>query len=210
MTDAGIPTANVRFSLFHNEINAPLLAAGSATEFPSFIEKQRMRCENHGFNIDSGFFAAMCMLDKRVEFRSIPHTYFKINDKDVHYVGEINHTFNETIIEGDVNSDRFIIWYIFGEEIVGFCTVGYTNLHLYLWEAMKLLIMPTATQVRRGHVTYKSIVTNVLKCRPEIEAKRKDIVKIPSQIIAEFTHETEKLDTFRRKLKANVAEENTK
>jgi hypothetical protein len=65
------------------------------------------------------------MLDKRVEFRYIPHTYFRINDLDVHYVGEINHKYNETIIEGDINSNRFIIWYVFGEEVIGFCTVGY-------------------------------------------------------------------------------------
>ena len=47
-------------------------------------------------------------------------------------------------MEGDPNEGKFIIWYIYGEEVVGFVTVGYQNLHLYLWEAMKLLIMPTA------------------------------------------------------------------
>jgi hypothetical protein len=59
-------------------------------------------------------------------------------------------------------------------------------------------------------VSYKSIVTNVLKCRPDILAKRKDIVKIPSIIISEFSGEIEKLDGFRRSLRSNISEENAK
>jgi len=94
------------------------------------------------YNIEAAFYAAMNMLDKRVEFRYIPHTYFKVNDKPVHFVGERGHKYTETIIDGDTKSGRFIIWYVLGEEVVGFCTVGYQNLHLYLWEAMKLLILP--------------------------------------------------------------------
>ena len=50
--------------------------------------------------------------------------------------------FSEIIVEGDIRSDKFVVYYIFGEEIVGFLTFGYKNLHLYLWEAMKMLVMP--------------------------------------------------------------------
>ena len=59
-------------------------------------------------------------------------------------------------------------------------------------------------------VTYKSIVTNVLKCRPEIDCKRKGITKIPSVKLAEFTNEIEKLDEFRRTLRSNISDENAK
>jgi hypothetical protein len=90
MNTEQIPTANIRFSLVHNDIYSPILAVGSAAEYPSFVQKQRMRCDDIGHNIEAGFFAAMNMLDKRVEFRYIPHTYLKINDKHVHFVGERN------------------------------------------------------------------------------------------------------------------------
>ena len=53
-------------------------------------------------------------------------------------------------------------------------------------------------------------MARVLKCRPEIEAKRKDQVKIHSIIRAEFTNEREDLEDFRMKIKANVGEENAK
>ena len=53
-------------------------------------------------------------------------------------------------------------FYVYGDEIVGFVTVGYQNLHLYLWEAMKRLMMPTATMMRANDGDFKSIIAAVL------------------------------------------------
>ena len=117
---------------------------------------------------------------------------------------------DEVIVDGEMSSGRFIVWYIWGEEIVGFCTVGYQNMHLYLWEAMKLLIMPPATQLRNGQINHKAIVAKVLSCRPEIKAKRSEITKLPSIIRAEFTRERETLGDFQAALKKNISEENLK
>ena len=150
------------------------------------------------------------MMDKRVEFRYIPHNYIKLNGKPLHFVGEPMMHYSETIIEGDINSGKYIVWYVWGEEIVGFLTVGYQNLHLYLWEAMKLLIMPSAPHLRQGMITYKTIVSRVLACRPDIKALRKEQTKIPSVIRAEFTREREKLDDFRKALKENMDDEKEK
>jgi len=169
-----VPHTNTRFSLVHNDIHSSIHAVGSCVEFPSFIQKQRMRMDNASYNIEAAFYAAMNMLDKRVEFRYIPHHYMNINEIPVHFCGEPNQHYRETIIEGDVHSNKFIVWYVWGEEIVGFVTVGYTNLHLYLLEAMKLLVMPTAVELRKEMTSHKSIVARVLKCRPEIIAKRKE------------------------------------
>jgi hypothetical protein len=205
-----IPGANIRFSLIHNDIHSAIFAAGSATNFPAFMAEKKLRIDNPAYNIEASFFAAMNMLDKKTEFRYIPHTFLNINDIPVHFVGEPNHNFIETIVEGDPKSDKFIVWYVMGTEVVGFATVGYTNLHLYLWEAMKLLVMPTATQLRRRMVTHKHIVANVLQCRPDIYTKRKLITKIDSVIRAEFTREREQLDKFKQELKENIRTEKTK
>jgi len=75
---------------------------------------------------------------------------------------------------------------------------------------MKLLIMPPAIQLRNGMLDHKAIVAKVLKCRPEITAKRRDTLKLPSIIRAEFTREREVLEDFRKNLKANIADENIK
>lgn len=97
------------------------------------------------YNIESGFFAAMNMMDKRVEFRYFPFTSLKIGNTPVYFVGERNSPFHEIIINGSVEDRKFVAFYVYGNEVTGFMTCGYQNLHLYLWEAMKLLIMPPAT-----------------------------------------------------------------
>ena len=156
-----------------------------------------MRSDHQAYNMEAAFYAAMNMLDKRVEFRHIPHTHFVVNDIPFHFVGEINHKHAECLMEGDMEKGRFIMWYVYGEEIIGFCTVGYKNLHLYIWEAMKLLIMPPAAPFRSKIVDHRAIVAKVLKCRPEILAKRKATIKMPSIIRAEFAREREKLTEFK-------------
>lgn len=85
--------------------------------------------------------------------------------------------------------------------MVGFATVGYQNLHLYLWEAMKLLVMPPAAFLRTNENAYKDIVRTVLNLRPTIKCKRHDIVSIPSVMIAEFDNELEKSAELSRKVK---------
>jgi hypothetical protein len=175
---------------------------------PSFVNKHRMREDDMAYNINAAFYAAMNMLDKRVEYRYIPHVYMNINDKPIHFVGERGQRFSEVKVDGDPNTGKFVIWYIYGEEIIGFVTVGYTNLHLYLWEAMKLLIMPPATQLRNEMIDHRAIVAKVLKCRPEITAKRAETLKIPSIIRTEFTREFEKLDEFKQQLRTNISNEN--
>jgi len=58
-----------------------LYAAGSATQFPSFFHKVKVRPDDVRWNVESGFFAAMSMLDKRMEFKYIPMTNLKIGGK---------------------------------------------------------------------------------------------------------------------------------
>jgi tellurite resistance-related uncharacterized protein len=63
-TNSAIPISNVRFSLYQNDIMSPILAAGSCTHYPSFMHKIRVRTDDVKYNIESGFYAAMNMLDK--------------------------------------------------------------------------------------------------------------------------------------------------
>ncbi len=86
----GIPASDVRFSLHYNDIHSSIFAAGSCTQYPGFIHKTRLRTNDIKYNIESGFYAAMNMLDKRVEFRYIPMTGFRIGEKRFYFVGERN------------------------------------------------------------------------------------------------------------------------
>lgn len=65
-----------------------LYAAGSCTQFPSLMHKVRIRTDDVKYNIESGFYAAMNMLDKRVDFKYLPLTNLTIGEKHVYFVGE--------------------------------------------------------------------------------------------------------------------------
>ena len=166
-----------------------------------------MRVDDVSYNINAAFFAAMSMLDKKVEYRVLPHVYMNIDGKPIHFVGERNHAITEVIVEGDQQKGKYIVWYVYGEEVIGFMTVGYQNLHLYLQEAMKLLIMPPAKYLRSRMIDHKNIVASVFKCRPEIKANRNGILRTASVIRAEFTREREELEGFRTKIRKNVSDE---
>jgi hypothetical protein len=86
----GLPSSDTKFSLHYNDIHSPIFAAGSCTSYPSFMQKVKVRTNDVKYNIESGFFAAMNMLDKRVEFRYIPMHSLKIGDVPMYFVGERN------------------------------------------------------------------------------------------------------------------------
>lgn len=102
------------------------------------------------------------MLDKRVEFRYFSFTPMKIGNTPIYFVGERNQAFQEIIINGSVEDRKFIAYFVYGDEVIGFMTCGYQNLHLYLWESMKLLIFPPASFLRNKSMDYKDIVRKVL------------------------------------------------
>lgn len=126
---------------------SPILAAGACTHYPSFFHKIKVRTDDVKYNIESGFYAAMNMLDKQVEFRYIPMTPLTIGDKKLFFVGEREQPITGVIYKGKVGSDKWVAFFTYGDEICGFLTCGYQNLHIYLLEAMKQLIMPSAAML---------------------------------------------------------------
>lgn len=152
----------------------------------------------------------MFMLDKRVEFRHIPLTNLTIGDKHIYHFGERNTPFTRIITSGDVDSGKYVAFYIYGDEIVSFVTVGYQNLHLYLREAMKRLMMPTATMLESRGGDFGIIVEAVLKMAPETTAQRIHALKSPAVTLAEFTREIEEMDKLRQRMGVNVKMENEK
>ena len=150
------------------------------------------------------------MLDKRVSFKNIPMTSLKIGPHQMYFVGEKEMIVNEVITYRDVNSDKWIAYFVFGDEICGFMTCGYKNIHIYILEAMKKMIIPTAAQLKAVEGSPKSIIARVLAIKPNIECGRPAILQTPSVIRAEFTREREKLDKFRSEMNVKIREEGRK
>ena len=205
-----IPISNIRFSLYQNDIMSPILAAGSCTHYPSFMHKIKIRTDDVKYNIESGFYAAMNMLDKQVEFRYLPMTPLTIGEKKLYFVGERDQPMTGVIFKGNPGSEKWVAFFTYGDEICGFLTCGYTNLHIYLHEAMKLLIMPTAAMLTAAGGDFDDIVNSVLRMRPDLEAGRQYTLQTPSVIRAEFTREIDALNELRAKFRDNINSEGQK
>jgi len=103
-----------------------IFAAGNATQFPSFLQKSRVRTQDVKYNCEAAAFAAMQMLDKRhAIFRYIPMTNLRIGERQLYFIGERENAFTEIIISGDINSNKFVVFYVTGDEVTGILTSGF-------------------------------------------------------------------------------------
>lgn len=121
----GTPSADVSFSLYPNSTDSPIFGAGSAINYSSYFHKDRYRTANVAYNIESGVYAAMNMMDKRVYMKNLPMTHLQIGNTAINYVGEREPSFNEVVVNGNPESGQFVAYFVFGEEVIGFMTFGY-------------------------------------------------------------------------------------
>jgi hypothetical protein len=152
----------------------------------------------------------MNMFDKMNEFYHLPMTHMQIGDKKLYFVGERNQAYHEIILSGDPSSGKFVAWYVYGNEVTGVLTVGYQNLHLYIREAFKHFLMPTAQELRANSGDYKLVVKRVLKTSELIEGDRYHMLRDPSVIKADFTREIESNDQMRARFRQNMQIEKAK
>ena len=54
----------------------------------------------------------------------------------VHHVGEKGNQHMEIVVDGDPASGKYVLYYCHGDAVIGFLTVGFRNVHIYLNQAM--------------------------------------------------------------------------
>ena len=129
--------------------NYSILAAGECAEYYSFVNPQKSyRTSDSKYNIEAGFYAAMFMLDKEVNFSYMPMTWIEMPESDIYYVGEWDVIYDEIIVDGNVDEGKFVVYLCKFDEIMGFMTFGFDRLHIYLLYAMKMLMMPSAMSMQ--------------------------------------------------------------
>lgn len=135
-----------------------MFACGQNANCRSFLGNEDFRTTDVKYNIEHGFYAALNMLYKDIKHEYLPLTRLTIGDTEVYYFGERNNKFDDVYYEGDpTTDDRFIAYYSRGGIVCGFMTYGYKNLHLFLIEAMKILIMPYLSELRQMQDPHKAI-----------------------------------------------------
>jgi hypothetical protein len=111
------------FAVHYGLSNPEIFAVGQGAACKSFIEKGFYRSNDVKYNIENGFYAAMNMLNKSINFNQLPMTRLTIGETEIYYVGERGVRYDDVHMTQE--GDKKVYFFIKSGEVVGFMTVGF-------------------------------------------------------------------------------------
>ena len=102
------------------------------------------------------------------------------------------------------NGEKFIVYYSRNGIVCGFATFGYQNLHLYLMEAMKMLMMPVSNELQVTEEAHKKIVNLVLSQSDNIVCNRDKMIAHRAEVMATKSHDVKQFRKLKEDIRANV------
>ena len=155
-------------------------AAGDIASYPYWVTGRRMRIEHYNTSIDQGSHTAFNMLGKMTPFGNIPFYWTRNYNKSIMYVGYA-HEFDEVFIQGDVNANKFVAFYIKDGKILAVSGQQSGHAVLTFMEAMHQNQMPSAEAIKSGKETAETLRAKLRqnkgasKCRRENCCHKKEI-----------------------------------
>jgi len=109
------------FSLQYKNLYSTLFAAGTCAMIASINKENNFRQLDAFYEVDSGFYAGLNMINKRVGARTswltlespqtvIPMTCFDVLGNKFAYIGERDPIYTDVIVEGELASMKFIVY----------------------------------------------------------------------------------------------------
>lgn len=147
-------------------------AAGDLCEFPYWPTGRNTRVEHFNVALDQGTFAAYNMMGKMQPFSKIPFYWTRM-------YGQINvagntQGYTTRHIEGDVNSGKFIVYYIASnDQVLAAAGMGRNQDISIILEALQQNKMPNGSSLKSGAASIESIKKDLKlnvgagKCRRE-------------------------------------------
>ncbi|KAL8445674.1 hypothetical protein Emed_005438 [Eimeria media] len=126
-----------------------IFAAGDIASFPYIQSGEETRIEHYATAMDLGRSAAANMLELQKPFTALPFFWTMVFGKGLRYVGN-GHGHDDVIIEGDLQKMQFVAYYTKGDKVIAVATMGKDPACVGIGEAIKLNLMPTATELRMG------------------------------------------------------------
>ena len=97
-------------SLEFNNLYSSIFAAGTCSVASSSYKDGNYRQQDPFWEVDSGFYAGLSMVNKRLGFHDVPMSVFNIAGNNLAYIGERDPIYTDIIIEGDLSKLKFIIY----------------------------------------------------------------------------------------------------
>lgn len=135
-------------SIEYKNMYSTIFAAGTCTLMNSAYKDGSYRYFGPFIEVDSGFFAGLSMMNKRVGFKDVPMTTFTVMGNFFAYVGERDPIFTDLIVEGNLAKMQFVV-YLYNlekqktktrleDQIVGVLVCNLPKVHLLMREAMRM------------------------------------------------------------------------
>ena len=165
-TNGGIET-----DVFLRTNKKNVFAAGDVASFPYWVNGGHVRIEHYNEAIHQGSLAAFNMLDKHVPLDGVSFFWTKQWDKTLQYSG-FAEKYDEVFIDGDLKTLNFAAFYLKDDKVLAVAAMNRPNLALLINEAMKLNIMPRASDVKAGKFDVQELKKKVLAMKPASRCKK--------------------------------------
>ena len=165
-TNGGIET-----DLFLKTSKNNVYAAGDVASFPYWVSGEHARVEHYNEAIHQGSLAAFNMLGKFVPMDGVSFFWTRQWDKTLQYSGYAD-KYDEVYIDGDLKSLNFAAFYLKGDKVVAVAALNRPNLTILANEAMKLNVMPKASEVKAGKFDFEDLKKKVLQSKSASKCKK--------------------------------------
>ena len=144
------------------QTSAPnVYAAGDIASYPYHLTGGRARVEHWNHATQQGEVAAFNILDKDVPYDSIPFFWTRNFMKSLQYAG-YTRDYEEVHIDGSLEEQKFVAYYIKGDKVQAAAAFNRgTDIHV-IKEAMRLGLMPKASELKDGSVTVPDIKARII------------------------------------------------
>lgn len=157
-----------------------VFCAGDVCSFPFFLTGQRMRVEHYADAMTQGVVAGWNMLGKMVPYASIPFFWTRVCKTSLRYCGYVQ-DWESIHVDGSIEKGNFLVYYIKNGRVLAAADVGRGKDLMIISEAMKMGVMPNASDIVSGKVTIENIKKSVIENRKTCKCMRKKTTESPNK-----------------------------
>lgn len=110
ITEKNVVYVDNLHSLMYKHYYPTIFAAGSCSALNSELNDNMVRCQDPHFEVDTGFYAGLSMMHKRIGYKDVPISTFTLANNFYAYIGERNPIYTDIIIEGNLKANQFVVY----------------------------------------------------------------------------------------------------
>ncbi|CAD8166108.1 unnamed protein product [Paramecium pentaurelia] len=146
-------------------------ASGDIASYPYWVTGEYVRIEHQNEAIRQGYVAALNILGRPTPLTDVPFFWTRQWDRTLAYSG-VGQGFDEVIIDGDLNQQKFIAYYAKKGRIIASASMNTPNAQMIISEALRLNVMPSAQELKENKTTLDEIKKVVLSKGTSCHCKR--------------------------------------